>query len=122
MLAVDPERGLEEDGAIKLRLASGRPYGRWLEEWRREASIGQPASPPEEDLAARHLESAGMEVLARNWRCREGELADGCVTCPWHGSTFRLADGAVVHGPSTHPQPSLDTRVSGDRLQVKLRG
>ena len=51
----------------------------------------------------------------------EGEISDGCVTCPWHGSRFRLEDGAVVHGPSTHPQPSLDVRVSGDRLQVKLR-
>jgi putative endonuclease len=27
-----------------------------------------------EELAARHLVDAGMEVLARNWRCREGEL------------------------------------------------
>lgn len=27
-----------------------------------------------EDLAAQHLEAAGYEVLARNWRCREGEL------------------------------------------------
>jgi nitrite reductase/ring-hydroxylating ferredoxin subunit/uncharacterized membrane protein len=51
----------------------------------------------------------------------EGEISDGCVTCPWHGSRFRLEDGAVVHGPSTHPQPALAVRVSGDRLQVKLR-
>lgn len=27
-----------------------------------------------EDLAAAHLTAAGMELLARNWRCREGEL------------------------------------------------
>ncbi|MQA09522.1 MAG: YraN family protein [Pseudonocardiaceae bacterium] len=27
-----------------------------------------------EDLAARHLTNAGMTVLSRNWRCREGEL------------------------------------------------
>lgn len=27
-----------------------------------------------EDLAARHLESQGYELLARNWRCQEGEL------------------------------------------------
>ena len=27
-----------------------------------------------ENVAARHLEAAGMEILARNWRCREGEL------------------------------------------------
>jgi putative endonuclease len=27
-----------------------------------------------EDLAAKHLESVGLVVLSRNWRCREGEL------------------------------------------------
>lgn len=27
-----------------------------------------------EDLAVRHLQAAGYEVLARNWRCRVGEL------------------------------------------------
>jgi putative endonuclease len=27
-----------------------------------------------EDLAAQHLVAAGMELLDRNWRCREGEL------------------------------------------------
>src|SRR4051812_44334549 len=27
-----------------------------------------------EQLAVRHLEAAGLQVLARNWRCREGEL------------------------------------------------
>ena len=55
MLAIDPERGFEEDDAIKQRLSHARPYGRWLEEWRREASTGEPASPPEEELAARHV-------------------------------------------------------------------
>jgi putative endonuclease len=27
-----------------------------------------------EDLAVQHLTAAGLQVLARNWRCREGEL------------------------------------------------
>jgi putative endonuclease len=27
-----------------------------------------------EQLAAEHLEAAGLEILARNWRCRAGEL------------------------------------------------
>lgn len=36
-------------------------------------------SPPElgrwgEDVAADHLAAAGLVLLARNWRCREGEL------------------------------------------------
>jgi nitrite reductase/ring-hydroxylating ferredoxin subunit/uncharacterized membrane protein len=52
----------------------------------------------------------------------EGELASGCLTCPWHGSTFRLTDGAVVHGPATAPQPVFQTRVSGGIVQVCLPG
>jgi nitrite reductase/ring-hydroxylating ferredoxin subunit/uncharacterized membrane protein len=56
----------------------------------------------------------------------EGELVtdggEACVSCPWHGSTFRLRDGAVVHGPATSPQPALDTRVVGDQVEVRLRG
>jgi putative endonuclease len=27
-----------------------------------------------EDVAARHLADAGLEILARNWRCPEGEI------------------------------------------------
>ena len=27
-----------------------------------------------EDLAAQHLEAAGLRLLDRNWRCRDGEL------------------------------------------------
>src|SRR5689334_1289141 len=39
-----------------------------------------------EDLAARHLIEAGMTVLDRNWRCREGEL----------DIVARDSDGSVV--------------------------
>ncbi len=35
-----------------------------------------------------------------------------CVVCPWHGSTFRVDDGAVVDGPATSRQPAFDTRIS----------
>jgi nitrite reductase/ring-hydroxylating ferredoxin subunit/uncharacterized membrane protein len=51
----------------------------------------------------------------------EGTLQDGSVTCPWHGSTFRMADGHVLHGPSVHPQPALEVRARFGRLEVKLR-
>lgn len=51
----------------------------------------------------------------------EGEVTDECVTCPWHGSTFDLRDGAVMTGPATHPQPAYDVRVVGRTVQVKLR-
>ena len=51
----------------------------------------------------------------------EGEIEDGCVTCPWHGTKFRLSDGAVEQGPATGPQPALDVREKDGRLEVRLR-
>ena len=52
----------------------------------------------------------------------DGEVDGGCVTCPWHGSTFRLDDGAVVHGPATGPQPAFDVRVDeGGTVLVRAR-
>ncbi|MBV9093734.1 MAG: Rieske (2Fe-2S) protein [Streptosporangiaceae bacterium] len=52
----------------------------------------------------------------------EGSLADGCLTCPWHGSAFRIADGSVKRGPATAPQPTFETRVEAGTVQVCLPG
>ncbi len=51
----------------------------------------------------------------------DGDFEGGCVRCPWHGSTFRLADGWVVHGPATGPQPAFDVRVDGGKVLVRAR-
>jgi nitrite reductase/ring-hydroxylating ferredoxin subunit/uncharacterized membrane protein len=40
----------------------------------------------------------------------QGELVDGCLQCPWHGSRFRLTDGLVRHGPSVYDQPAYELR------------
>jgi nitrite reductase/ring-hydroxylating ferredoxin subunit/uncharacterized membrane protein len=45
---------------------------------------------------------------------------DECVTCPWHGSAFRLGDGAVRRGPATARQPAFETRISDTGL-VQVR-
>jgi len=44
---------------------------------------------------------------------------DACVVCPWHGSTFRLRDGEVRRGPATMPQPVLNVRLIGDRVEAR---
>jgi nitrite reductase/ring-hydroxylating ferredoxin subunit/uncharacterized membrane protein len=45
-----------------------------------------------------------------------------CVTCPWHGSTFRISDGTVVHGPATARQPSFRCRITeSGMVQVQPR-
>jgi nitrite reductase/ring-hydroxylating ferredoxin subunit len=52
----------------------------------------------------------------------DSDLADGCLTCPWHGSVFRVADGSVARGPATAPQPAFETREADGAIQVCLPG
>ena len=50
----------------------------------------------------------------------EGTFEHGCVTCPWHGSTFRFSDGGIQRGPASSPQPYYETRIEGGRIEVRL--
>ncbi|GAA2774292.1 Rieske 2Fe-2S domain-containing protein [Nonomuraea dietziae] len=71
----------------------------------------------------------GVSVLADRCSHLAGPLHQGrlviengepCVVCPWHGSTFRIADGSVKHGPATAPAPTFETRVRRDgTIQVR---
>ncbi|MDX6679095.1 MAG: hypothetical protein QOE31_3147 [Solirubrobacteraceae bacterium] len=68
----------------------------------------------------------GDKVLALHDRCSHrgcslatGEVHDGTVTCPCHGSIFDLHTGSVVRGPATAPQPVLDVRTRAGRIQVR---
>jgi len=49
----------------------------------------------------------------------QGELSDGCVSCPWHDSSFRLEDGSVEKGPAAFPQPALEARVRDGSIEVR---
>ena len=49
----------------------------------------------------------------------EGKITDGCVVCPWHGSTFRLGDGRIVRGPASTAQPSYESRVREGTIEVR---
>jgi glutamate synthase (ferredoxin) len=54
MLCVDPERGgLEENDAIKTRLAAQEPYGQWLDENLQSVEAGEPDEAIMPDLVAR---------------------------------------------------------------------
>jgi nitrite reductase/ring-hydroxylating ferredoxin subunit/uncharacterized membrane protein len=49
----------------------------------------------------------------------EGTTADGCITCPWHGSRFELATGAVRSGPASVPQPVYEVRASEGAVSIR---
>jgi nitrite reductase/ring-hydroxylating ferredoxin subunit/uncharacterized membrane protein len=55
----------------------------------------------------------------RGGALHEGEIVDGCVECPLHGSRFRLDDGSVERGPSAYPQPAYEVRVKDGRIAVR---
>jgi nitrite reductase/ring-hydroxylating ferredoxin subunit len=43
------------------------------------------------------------------------------VTCPAHGSVFRLEDGAVVRGPAREAVSAYDVRVSSGTIELRQR-
>lgn len=51
----------------------------------------------------------------------QGQLEGDTITCPWHGSTFRLDTGEVVAGPAAIPQPAFEARVRDGRIEIRLR-
>lgn len=93
---------------------------------------------PQAQLVAREIDSValvvyrdGDNITVMLERCahQSGPLSAGritqvdghaCVVCPWHGSTFQLDDGAVVHGPSGTDQQVLPTRVVDGVLEIRL--
>jgi nitrite reductase/ring-hydroxylating ferredoxin subunit/uncharacterized membrane protein len=49
----------------------------------------------------------------------EGTCEDGMVTCPWHGSRFRMSDGSVVNGPAVYAQPTFAVRVRNGNIELR---
>jgi nitrite reductase/ring-hydroxylating ferredoxin subunit len=102
--------------------------------------IGRLDDLPEAELTQRSVDGVGLMVIRRGQHVdvlanacshlaaplSEGsftaEDGQGCVVCPWHGSTFQLSDGAVVHGPATAPMPHFQTRVVDGSVEVMLPG
>ncbi len=67
----------------------------------------------------------GETIYAMNEVCNhaggplsKGRLEDNSIVCPWHGSTYRLEDGTVVHGPSPYPQTHYEVRVREGQIEV----
>jgi nitrite reductase/ring-hydroxylating ferredoxin subunit/uncharacterized membrane protein len=48
-----------------------------------------------------------------------GTLRGDGIQCPWHGSVFRLRDGAVQHGPATSRQVSYAARIANGQVEVQ---
>lgn len=50
----------------------------------------------------------------------EGELSGDILTCPWHGSRFRVTDGSVVRGPTEKALKMYDCQLQAGDLFVEV--
>ena len=49
----------------------------------------------------------------------EGKFDGRTVTCPWHGSTFSIEDGAIEVGPAAYRQPCFEVRVRDGQVEAR---
>ena len=73
-------------------------------------------------LLARHqgqVYALGEQCAHLGGPLAQGTLAGGQVRCPWHGSCFALAEGRVVDGPATYPQPWFETRIQHGQIEIR---
>jgi Rieske Fe-S protein len=50
--------------------------------------------------------------------CTVDGIANGKITCPCHGSVFKVSDGSVVNGPATQGLTVLPSKVDGSEVVV----
>lgn len=48
-----------------------------------------------------------------------GTVEGRSIICPCHGSQYDLADGAVINGPATMPEPRYEVRIQDGQVEVK---
>src|SRR5262245_20307127 len=84
-------------------------------------------------LTRAHYKDTPIMLVRQNGRIRAlvercahlgGPLADGklegdTVACPWHGSRFNVASGAVIDVPSAFPQPCLEVRTRDGQIEIR---
>jgi nitrite reductase/ring-hydroxylating ferredoxin subunit/uncharacterized membrane protein len=49
----------------------------------------------------------------------EGTVEDDVVTCPWHGSQFRMSDGSVMTGPAVYAEPNFAVRIRDGKIELR---
>jgi Rieske Fe-S protein len=60
----------------------------------------------------------GFSSVCTHQGCTVGAVKDGLITCPCHGSAFKIGDGSVAQGPATKPLNPVDIKVVGTDVQL----
>lgn len=57
-------------------------------------------------------------AVCTHQHCTVGDIRDGVIECPCHGSEFSVKDGSVEQGPAKAALPAFKVKVTGDGIAV----
>ncbi len=61
-------------------------------------------------------EYKAFSAVCTHMGCTVGQVANGTIDCPCHGSQYSIKTGAVVGGPAPKPLPAKKIKVTGDSI------
>lgn len=60
----------------------------------------------------------GFSAICTHAGCTVGQVTDGEIVCPCHGSKFSITDGSVTRGPAQAGLPTKDISVDGTDITL----
>lgn len=61
-------------------------------------------------------EFRGFSSTCTHQGCTVGDVSDGLIRCPCHGSRYFIEDGTVENGPATEPLPEVAVTVAEGQI------
>jgi Rieske Fe-S protein len=58
----------------------------------------------------------GFTAICTHQGCTVGDVSDGTINCPCHGSQYSIEDGSVVGGPAPAPLAPENVKVQGQEI------
>ena len=114
---VGPNQTVFDPGPDELDYRFGHPDALGRNAGARRRGRNARARPPKRGPPARGPRSGSH----RGCSLADGDLEGEVIVCACHGSRFDLADGSVLRGPATAPQPAFEAREHGGRLEFRRR-
>jgi len=63
-------------------------------------------------------EFKGFTNICPHAQCAVGDVSNGQIICPCHGSRFNISTGAVVDGPASTPLPRRAISVDNGKIRL----
>jgi Rieske Fe-S protein len=103
-----PSAGAAGPAAAALAATADIPVGGGLVLPEQEIVVTQPTAG----------KFAAFSAICTHQGCTVNAVSDGAIKCPCHGSSFAVADGAVITGPARKPLPPRAVKVEGNSVTL----